>query len=149
MSGQCGPRTDVNKTSPYTTAEIRADAAVDTIYRITIEDVTGAPTSARLFVRFQIGQRTSGGIIPGLAGAEPDPQTDNRPLWTTINANSHPDMLPDGDWPTRAWRSEDGGPYTITRRIRGGGSHRLWINPSLVGGTDPGIILTIETETRY
>lgn len=149
LSGQCGPGTDVYSTSPYTTAEIRADAAVETVYRLTVEGTSGEPTTARLYARFQIAQRTSGGIIPGLAGVDPDPQTDARPLWTTISANSHPDLLPDGDWPTRIWRSEDGGPWTVTRRIRGGHSNRLWVNPQLAGGTTPGIIVTLEAIVRY
>lgn len=149
MSGQCGPKTDVNETTPYYTPEIRADAAVETLYKITIEGTTGTPDAARLYARFEVAQRTSGGIIPGLAGVDPDPQTDNRPLWTQINANSHRGILPDGDIPTRLWRSEDGGPYTVTRRILGGCSNRIWLNPQLVGGTNPGIIVTIEAEVRY
>jgi hypothetical protein len=149
LSGQCGPKTDINATAPFTTPEIRADSAVDTVYRFTIEGTTGTPTNARLYVRFQVGQRTTGGIIPGLAGAEPDPQTDNRPLWYTIDANTHPTLMPDGDWPTRLWRNEDGNNIIVERRIKGGSSHRLWVNPVLAGGTSPGIIMTLECEVRY
>lgn len=159
LSGQCGPRTDSHllafgttgsATKPFATPEIRADAAKEVLYRLVIEGTTGAPTVARLFVRFQVAQRITGGVIPGLPGAEPDPQTDNRPIWSEINANTHGGILPDGDWPTRVWRSEDGGPYIVERRILGGSSNRLWINPSnMTDGTNPGIVMSLEAEVRY
>lgn len=147
INGFCGPRTDQNATTPFTTPEIRADAAKETLYRITVEGLTGAPTAARLFVRFQVAQRTSGGIFPGTPGLA---QTDQNPVWVEINANAHRGILPDGDWPTRIWRNEDGGPYIVERRILGGGSNRLWINPSnMLDGINPGIIMSIEAEVRY
>lgn len=149
LSGQCGPKTDVRAIAPFYTPEIRADNAVETVYRFTIEGMVGTPTSARLFARFQVGQRTSGGVIPGLGVEAVDPQTDNRPIWQNVDANSNPALMPDGDWPTRLWRNEDGNNVVIERRIKGGSSNRLWVNPSLVGGTNPGIIMTLEVEVRY
>lgn len=144
MSGQTGPIIGTPATSVFALPELRCDAAVETIYRITVEGASGSPTSAVLKAEFQIAQRTSGGASQG-AGAV----TDALPIWQTIDANTHASLLPDGDWPTRIWRVEDATTVVVARRILGGHSHRLRLTPSLGGGTTPGIIMTVEAETRY
>lgn len=58
---------------------------------LTVEQVTGAPTAARLRAQFEVLQPTSSGVI-----------TDAAPggIWTPVDADLHPASLPDGDWPT-------------------------------------------------
>lgn len=144
MSGMKGPTTLAIATSTFYTPEHRADAAIETLYRLTIEGLDGAPTSALLTVAFQICQRSSNGVTGGIAA-----YTDAVPVWSTIDANRHGGFLPDGDWPTRIANQASTFPLMFTRRIRGGCSNRLAITPSYGGGTTPAFRITLESETRY
>lgn len=144
MSGQTGPILGTPATTAFTTPELRCDDADEVVYRITVEGTVGSPTSAFLKAEFQIAQRTTNGEFGGS-----EAYTDRNPIWQSIDANTHGGMLPDGDWPTRIWRSEDGTTVVVQRRIRGGCSNRLKLTPIISGGTSPGIKITVEAEVRY
>lgn len=147
LSGQRGPRTDQIATSTFYTPEIRADAAEETLYKFALEALEGAPTTASFTVRFQIALRTSRGVMG--QGLGEDNYTDKAPIWVTINADTHRDLLPDGDWPTRLANQTTTLPLLIVRRIRGGFSHRLAITPTYAGGTNPAFVMSCENELRY
>jgi hypothetical protein len=59
---------------------------------LTVSACTGAPTAASLRAYFEVLQPTSGGAM-----------TDAYPggMWTRVDADMHPNSLPDGDWPTQ------------------------------------------------
>lgn len=154
LSGQTGPKTNTPGGPSFSLPEHRADAAQQTIYRILVEGIGGdtPPTSAVLRARFQICQRTGNGCNPD-GSINRDAVTDASPVWTTIDENSQPNLLPYGDWPTRLWRLQDydaNNPFIIERSIRGGCSNRLMLFTEIGGGsTNAGIRLTVESETIY
>lgn len=144
LSGQTGPIVGTVATSVFTTPEIRAGAAIETVYRFVIEGITGSPTTASLTAKFQMAQRTTGGQTGG-AGAV----TDALPIWSDMNADTGRDLLPDGDWPTLIADQTLASPLVIVRRVKGGFSHRLAITPTFTGGTSPAFSMTLEAEVRY
>jgi hypothetical protein len=70
--------------------EMDTPGHIDTQVSITVEKVTGAPTTAQLQARFEVLQQTTGGAITGSYPGG---------LWTPLDADLHPNLLPDGDWP--------------------------------------------------
>lgn len=147
LSGQRGPQKDAIAVAAFTTPEIRADAATETLYKFVVEAVEGAPTSALLTVAFQAAHRTTGGVVG--QGVGQDNFTDRKPVWQTLNSDEHRDLLPDGDWPTLLADQTLAAPVVFFRRIRGGMSHRLLITPTLTGGTTPAFVMSVENEVRY
>jgi hypothetical protein len=115
-----------------TTVAAQFDARVfdEAVYQITVESVTGAPTSWSLIPVFrQIMPRT-------LAAAE-----------GALNAMDNGQLLPDGDWPVFSSAQVTNGIlpllFPVTRRIRGGFIHRLALVAVLTGGTAPTLVVSV------
>lgn len=141
MSGMRGPQLNAIPNGTYYTPEIRADAAVETIYTLVVEGIEGSPASALLNARFQIANRSTRGVYG--KGFGEDNFTDKKYAWQTIDAVNHEHLLPGGDWPTRiANQSTAGFPMVITRRIKGGMSNRLAITSTQAGGGRSGTVNT-------
>lgn len=164
LNGQSGPthigdppRTGTHPTGRFATPTIRARAAKETVWKILVQSIEGAPSAALLTMRFEAAIATSGGnLVPpagvGAYGPTGDPRyywTDLRPQWVILNADEHAALLPDGDFPTQVATSTLAAPVLLIRRVAGGFDHRLSINPTVSGGTNPHFPLSIEVEVRY
>lgn len=132
LQGQRGPRLDQAMNGTFYTPEIRADAAEETLYTLTIEGLEGAPASASYRVWFEMAHRNTRGVYG--KGFGEDNFVDKGYKWVTMNAVDHAGLLPDGDWPTRVANQASTFPLTLTRRIKGGFSHRLRITCTTGGG---------------
>lgn len=158
LNGQAGPKRDGTiPTSRFNTPTIRARAARETVWKILIQSIEGAPTAAALTMRFEAAIGTSGGNLTppagvGMYGANGTPQyywTDLRPQWQILNADDHANLLLDGDFAPQVASNSLAAPLLLIKRVAGGFDHRLSINPFYTGGTNPFFPLSIETEVRY
>lgn len=148
LNGQYGQRSAAEGAGTYYFPIMRTNAAVETVYAVTIERLVGAPSSARLQLFFQSVQSTSQGIDSS------NNVTDLKPLPFTLNADDHRDLLPDGDWPTTVadqtmTTTVGASSIHLIRRIKGGFQHRLGFTQSFTGGTTPAFVMTIEQQVRY
>jgi len=82
-----------------------ARGAKELVWKIMVEQVLGAPTAASLYIAFQAGFRTTKGNeeppigVGGGPGGSRYNMTDVSQQWFTLNADSNPGFLPDGDFP--------------------------------------------------
>lgn len=159
LNGQAGPR--VNPTQhpqstglPPSTWYLPGGRCFDAEWVdwvILIQSLQGAPTTASIRFGFEIGLPTThGDVQPQPApGTYNFSYTDAYPAWQPISVNSHPHMLPDGPWPAVAADETLTGEVMLLRRIRGGVNHRVRVDSSYTGGTNPAFILTVEQIQRY
>lgn len=151
LNNQRGPVYNVATGADYGLPEIRgARSAVETVYKIAVESVVGAPTTASLTFQPQGALTTSNG--GGESGQNWLDTGD--PLWTDLTYDEYPSLLPDGPFPLVV-ADHTYAPATpasrrlLFRRIRGGFSHRLLVKQLFTGGTSPGFNITVEYEIRY
>lgn len=154
LNGQPGPKAGVIPTGRFNTPTIRARTATETVWKILVQSIDGAPTSAILTARFEAGIGTSFGNAtpPAGVGVGVGGQyywTDLHPTWQILDADQHAGLLPDGDFPTQLANQTLAAPVLYIKRVVGGFDHRLSINPFYSGGTSPAFQLSIEAEVRY
>ena len=113
---------------------IRTEAALEVLYNVGVNGLDGAPTTARLEMKFQSVLQTNGTIIDG------------SPQYFDL---TDPAMLPDGNWPDPLANETLVAPVSVIRRIKGGIRHRLAWRMTFTGGTTPAFRLTIEQLQRY
>ncbi len=130
-----------NMTSPFLSPELPRNLR-DALVVVTVEALTGAPSTATVSPRFQVWHSHVGGhqdeVILGGSGASPVD------TWFDIAAVTNPSLLPDGDWPVGLDVSGAvlATPVATFRRIDGGFPWRLRIAWALTGGSSPAMSLS-------
>lgn len=129
-------------TSPFVTSEQARDVDY-AIAVITIESISGAPSTATISPKFQLWHSIVGGnqeeVNSGGSGMDPANS------WMTLAASSNPFLLPDGDWPTSLDISTATltAPVQVARTIRGGAPWRLSVPFVFTGGTSPSARMSV------
>ncbi len=130
-----------NMTSPFVTPEMPRNIE-DALVMVTVESVTGSPTTATITPSFEVWHSHVGGnqeeVILGGSGTSP------LDSWFTIQSAQNPSMLPDGAWPTALDVSTAvvATPISTFRRIGGGFPWRLKIAWNLAGGSTPTLTIS-------
>jgi hypothetical protein len=131
-----------NMTSPFLSPEMPR-AIQDALVVVTVESVSGSPTTVTISPMFQYWHSIIGGnqeeVIDGGSGISPTIS------WFTVAAVSNPSLLPDGDWPVAqdvSAAETANTPVSFARRIDGGFPWRLNVAWAFTGGTSPAMILS-------
>lgn len=132
-------------TASFASFRIPARWATEIAWLLTVEGVTGAPTTASLRV------------VPQIAVMHSRNQTEQSrfastqdPLWVSLNPVEHQAMLLDGAFGEVATESigavnNDGSnSLVIPKRQAGGYWSRLWFDMTFTGGATPGFQISLE-----
>ncbi|WP_332645098.1 hypothetical protein [Aeromicrobium sp.] len=132
-------------TASFGSFRIPARWATEIDWLLTVEGVTGAPTTASLRV------------VPQIAAMHTRNQTEESrfastqdPLWLSLNPTEHQGMLPDGAFgevateAIGAVNNDGSNSLVIPRRQLGGYWSRLWFDMAFTGGTTPGFQISLE-----
>lgn len=136
-------------TASFGSFRIPARWAREVDWLLTVEGVTGAPTTASLRV------------VPQIAAMHTRNQNEESrfastqdPLWVDLDPVQQPAMLPNGTFGEVATETigaplNDGSTcLVIPRRVMGGHWQRLWFDMSFTGGTTPGFQISLEAVLR-
>lgn len=136
-------------TASFASPRVPARWAREIAWLLTVEGVTGAPTTASLRV------------YPQIAAMHTRNQTEESrfastqdPLWTALDPYEHKGLLPDGAFgevATQAIGAPDNtgvNALVIPKRQAGGYWSRLYFDMTFTGGTTPGFQLSLEAVLR-
>lgn len=123
-------------TAPFLTAEMPREM-LDATVVVTVESISGAPTTATISPKLQLWHSVVGGnqeeVFSGASGTDPTNS------WFDIKAANNPSMVPDGDFPTTfdVAAATIAMPLSTFRTVRGGFPWRLSLSWAFTGGTTP------------
>lgn len=118
---------------------------IDSLTVITVESISGAPTTATISPKFWLWHSMVGGnqeeANTGGAGLSPDKS------WLRIVTAQNPSLLPDGDWPTALDVSAASltAPVMVARSLKGGFPWKLSVDVAFTGGAAPSLRLSVMT----
>lgn len=136
-------------TSPWVSPELPRNM-LDAFVIVTVESVSGAPTTATITPKFQAWHSVIGGnveeVVGGGAGVVPDIS------WFDIATATNPSLLPDGDWPSAfdVHTATATTPVSTMRSVVGRGyPWRLKVAWAFTGGTTPQMKISAIAYVRH